>query len=107
VLIGVDMWLIITFITAVIALFFYFFLKSHRQKLKLPLLTLMLFGAFLLVLIDHIIAFINGRQFIEFTTDGLVKNGAILGFLMIVPILLIWIVAVLMQHKFAKHKHKV
>ena len=42
------------------------------------MLTLMLLGAFIMVLVDRLIAYINGEKFIETTTSGLISSGAIL-----------------------------
>ncbi|MFH1440007.1 MAG: hypothetical protein ABIG89_05545 [Candidatus Woesearchaeota archaeon] len=87
------MWLIITLISTIIVSTIYLLLKDYRKRLRLGFLALMLWGTFLMVLVDHIIAFIGGEPFIEVITDGLIKNGTILGIIMIVPILIIWIIS--------------
>ncbi len=87
------MWLIITLIAAVAATAAHFLMKN--KKYKLNLLALMLWGTFIMILVDHVIAFISeGGEFIEVTTDGLISSGAMLGIVMLVPIFAIWAVAV-------------
>ena len=88
------MWLIITLIVTILSSVAYVLLKDYRKKLKLSLLALMMLGTFLMVLVDHTIAFLNGEPFIELTTDGLIQNATFLGFAMIIPIFVIWIIAV-------------
>jgi len=92
------MWLIVSLIAAVAVTAVCLMLKKgYRKKFKLSLLALMLLGTFLMILVDHVIAFIGGEPFIEVATDGLVNSGTILGILMIIPIFVIWIIAVLIQ----------
>ncbi len=92
------MWLIITLIATIIVSAAYLLLKEYRKRLKLSLLALMMLGTFLMVLADHTIAFINGEPFIEVTTDGLIQSGTILGFAMIIPIFMIWIIAITVSY---------
>ena len=88
------MWLIITFIAAVIVTAMHFKLKDLK-KYKLNFLALMLWGTFIMVLVDHTIAYLHeGGNFIEITTDGLVPDAAILGILMVIPLLAIWFVVI-------------
>lgn len=89
------MWLIITLIATLLVSAIYLFFKDYRTKYKLGFLALMLLGTFIMVLIDHIIAFIGGEPFIEFTTDGLINNGTLLGIMMIIPIFVIWIISLI------------
>ncbi|MBU0570316.1 hypothetical protein KKB40_06115 [Patescibacteria group bacterium] len=87
------MWLIITFIVAV-AVTTAFFLINNK-KYKLNLLALMLWGTFIMILVDHVIAFISeGGEFIEFTTEGFISSGAMLGIVMLSPIVAVWAIAV-------------
>ncbi len=87
------MWLVTTLIAAVAVTAAYFLAKGKKRKLNL--LALMLWGTFIMVLVDHTIAFISeGGEFIEVTTDGLISSGALLGFVMIVPLIAIWATAV-------------
>ena len=88
-----EMWLIITLIAAVAATVAFFLIKN--KKYKLNLLALMLWGTFIMILVDHVIAFISeGGEFIEFTTDGLIASGTMLGIVMLIPIVAVWAVAV-------------
>jgi hypothetical protein len=91
------MWLVVIFIAFALAAGAYFFFGNYRKKYKLGLLALMLFGAFLMVLIDRTIAFLEGGSFLEATTDGLIASGTLLGMAMLVPIFLIWALAVIRQ----------
>jgi len=88
------MWLIVTFLVTAAATTAYVLLRHQREKYKLGLLTMMLWGTFLMVLVDHLIAFMHGEKFIEVTTGGLIKSGTLLGIMMVVPICLIWIIAI-------------
>ena len=84
------MWLIVTLVAAVIVTAMHFGLKDLK-KYKLNFLALMLWGTFIMVLVDHTITFLHeGGNFIEITTDGLVTNAALLGIFMVVPLLVIW-----------------
>lgn len=88
------MWLIVTFIAAIIVSAMHFGLNGLK-KLKLGFLALMLWGTFVMVLVDHTIAYVHeGGAFIEVTTEGPITNAAILGMLMIVPLLAIWAIAI-------------
>jgi hypothetical protein len=92
------MWLIIVLIATAAASAAYLLLKEHRKKYKLGILALMLWGTFLMVLVDHAIGFISGEKFIEVTTNGLIRSGTMLGILMVLPIFAIWAIAVLRQN---------
>lgn len=88
------MWLIVTFIAALLVTAIHFGAKDLK-KYKLDFLALMLWGTFIMVLVDHAIAFFReGGEFIEATTEGLVTNSAILGLLMLLPLLAIWVVVI-------------
>ena len=88
------MWLIISLVATIFVSIAFLLLKNHRERLKLGFLLLMLFGTFIMVLVDHIMAFIEGEPFIIVTTDGLIRSGTMLGFVMIIPVFMIWIIAV-------------
>ena len=47
----------------------------------------MLWGAFIMILVDHILGY-EGGAFIEIETDGLIKSGFVLGLAMLVPVFL-------------------
>lgn len=82
------MWLITTFISALIATLLWFLLK---KKYNLRLLSLMLWGATIMILTDHILGY-EGGNFIETQTDGIIHNGTLLGIVMLIPIFLIYLV---------------
>jgi hypothetical protein len=88
------MWLIIVLACALIVTALHFTLKE-RERYKLGFLALMLWGTFIMVLVDHTLAFMeHGGDFIEMTTDGLVPDSTILGVLMVLPLLAIgWFAA--------------
>jgi hypothetical protein len=52
----------------------------------------MLWGATVMILIDHLLGY-NGGKFLEFETDGLIRNGILLGVLMFIPVFIIWIIS--------------
>jgi len=89
------MWLITTAICALIATLAYFVLEKQRKagkKYKVHYLALMLWGATLMILVDHVIGYMEeGGDFIEIETDGLVPNATLLGFLMLIPVLAVWV----------------
>ena len=89
------MWLATTLIAAIIASILYF---KYPQKLRLDLLSLMLWGATLMILVDHILGY-EGGAFFEPQTDGLVGNATTLGFLMLIPVILIWFVVMITNLK--------
>ncbi|MCX8173733.1 MAG: hypothetical protein N3F63_03885 [Thermoplasmata archaeon] len=89
------MWLITTTVCAMAATAAYFVLEKQRKagkKYKVHYLSLMLWGAAMMILVDHAIGYIEeGGSFIEVETDGLVTNGAVLGLLMLLPVLGVWL----------------
>lgn len=91
------MWLIVTLIATIISGLIYFFLKGQRKRYRLGLLMLMLLGTSLMVLVDHFIAFMEGGDFIETTTDGLITNSTLLGLVMVVAVLIVWAIMVLIK----------
>jgi hypothetical protein len=80
------MWLITTLIAAigVTALWL-----VAPKKFKLNFLCLMLWGASVMILTDHVLGY-EGGEFIEMTTEGMITNGAVLGVAMLIPIFLVW-----------------
>ncbi len=88
-------WLITTFLAAVIATILYRLLNG---RFKLGLLSLMLWGATVMIFVDHILGY-EGGPFFETQTDGLIKNGAVLGIVMLCPVLLIWLGALLINRR--------
>lgn len=57
----------------------------------------MLWGATTMILVDHLLGY-GGGKFLEFETDGLIKNGTLLGVLMLIPVFIIWLIALFAQN---------
>jgi len=87
------MWLITTLISSVIATSLWLIL---RRRYRLGFLSLMLWGATIMILVDHLIGY-EGGQFIERETDGLITNGTLLGVIMLIPVFFVWIIAISMS----------
>lgn len=83
------MWLITTLLSAIATTLLWHFL---RKKYKLGFLSLMLWGATIMILVDHLLGY-EGDQFLETKTNGLVENGILLGILMLIPVFTIWLIA--------------
>lgn len=47
-----------------------------------------------MILIDHLIGY-EGGEFLVSKTDGIIKNGTLLGILMLIPVFLVWFVTLL------------
>lgn len=86
------MWLITTLIAAVLVTLAYFLTKNKEYKLNL--LALMLWGTFIMVLVDSLGFLSEGGEFIELTTNGLISSGVLLGVTMLIPIIAVWLIAV-------------
>lgn len=80
------MWLATTSIAAAGATLGKFILP---KEYKLGFLALMLWGAAAMILVDHILGY-EGGSFVEWTTDGMIHNSAVLGIAMLVPVFMIW-----------------
>jgi len=89
------MWLIITFIAALFVTAVGFFAP---KKYKLGVLSMMLWGAAIMILIDHILGY-GGGAFLEMHTNGLITNGVVLGIAMLIPIFTIWEIMVLISKR--------
>ncbi len=85
------MWLATTSIAAAGVTLTKFVLPKNY---KLGFLALMLWGAAAMILIDHILGY-GGGEFLEKTTDGMIKNSAVLGIVMLVPVFTIWSISLL------------
>jgi len=88
------MWLVTTSIAAAGATLTKFVLPKDY---KLGSLALMLWGAAAMILIDHILGY-EGGAFLEKTTNGMIKNSAVLGIAMLVPVFVIWGVLLLISN---------
>jgi len=89
------MWLATTSIAAAGATLANFALP---KKYKLGFLALMLWGSAAMILVDHILGY-EGGSFFEKTTDGMIKNSAMLGFAMLVPVFIIWGISLLIPRR--------
>ena len=88
------MWLITTSIAAAGATLGKFVLPKDY---KLGFLALMLWGAAVMMLIDHVLGY-GGGAFLEKTTGGMIKNGALLGIVMLVPVFVTWGISLLISN---------
>jgi len=80
------MWLITSFIAAIVVTAIWIFVP---KKYQLGFLCLMLWGLSIMVLVDHIMGY-EGGPFLEMETNGLIPNGIVLGIVMLIPIFVIW-----------------
>ena len=80
------MWLITTMVAAIGATAIWF---AAPKKYKLGFLSMMLWGASIMIFVDHILGY-EGGEFIEMTTEGMITNGTVLGIAMLIPIFIIW-----------------
>jgi hypothetical protein len=80
------MWLITTFVAAILATAVWAYAP---KKYKLDNLALMLWGLGIMILVDHILGY-EGGPFIEMETDGLIESGTVLGIAMLIPLFIIW-----------------
>ena len=87
------MWLITTFIAAFTATLLWFLLK---RKYRLGFLSLMLWGAVIMILVDRILGY-EGGKFLETETNGIINSGIQLGIVMLIPVFLIWFIAILIS----------
>lgn len=86
------MWLVISWWAAIATTAVYIYSKKPKTY-RLDWLCLMLWGLAVMVLIDHIIGFIiEGGEFIEMSL-----NGAFIGIMMLIPILIIWEISALIS----------
>ena len=86
------MWLILT-VSAAIIVTIVWYVKAPEDKYKLGLLSLMFWGATIMWLIDHIIAYATeGGEFFEISMDG-----TLLGVTVIVLALMVWLVILLVS----------
>jgi hypothetical protein len=84
------MWLIMTSLAAVITTVVWY-VKSPQDKYKLGLLCLFFWGATVMWLVDHVMAFLaEGGEFFEINLDA-----TLLGISVIILALLVWL-AILM-----------
>ncbi|HDM67254.1 MAG TPA: hypothetical protein ENG62_02575 [Thermoplasmatales archaeon] len=87
------MWLVTTFIAAFIVTTLWYLLP---KRYNLEFLSFMLWGATLMILVDHILGY-EGGEFLEIETDGLISSGALLGIVMLLPVIIIWGVSLIIS----------
>lgn len=84
------MWLVTTLAAAIAATATWWLCPARtRREYRLSYLGLMLWGATAMILVDHILGY-EGGDFLELTTEGLIPNGALLGLVMLIPVLCVW-----------------
>lgn len=88
------MWLVTTSIAAAGATMAN---AALPKKYNLSFLALMLWGAAIMILVDHILGY-EGGAFLEKTTEGMITNSAMLGVVMMVPALMIWAISFLISY---------
>lgn len=88
------MWLVTTSVAAAGATLAKFVLP---KKYNLDFLALMLWGASVMILVDHLSGY-EGGWFLEKTTDGMIKNSIVLGLVMLVPVFMIWGISLLISN---------
>ncbi len=86
------MWLILTALAAIVTTVIWY-VKGPEDKYKLGLLSLAFWGASLMWLVDHVIAFATeGGEFFEVNQDA-----TMLGVSVILVALLIWLIVLLIS----------
>ncbi|MGB9741446.1 MAG: hypothetical protein ACPLW5_06785 [Candidatus Bathyarchaeales archaeon] len=86
------MWLVILAFAAAIATPIWYS-KAEEDKYMLKLLCLILWGATIMVFVDHVMGFLmEGGEFFELTLDA-----TILGFAMLIAALVIWEIVLLLK----------
>lgn len=88
------MWLITTLVAACGASLGNIFLS---KKYKFNILAFMLWGAVIMILVDHILGY-EGGNFLEIETDGIIKNGLLLGLVMVIFVILFWFGTILFSN---------
>ncbi|MDD2688956.1 MAG: hypothetical protein PHT41_02230 [Candidatus Omnitrophica bacterium] len=88
------MWLVTTSIAAAGVTLTKFVLSKDY---KLGFLALMLWGAAVMILIDHMLGYESGG-FLEKITDGMIKNSVVLGIAMLLPVFIIWGISLLISN---------
>lgn len=86
------MFFILTTLAAVIATVIWY-VKSPDNKYKLGLLSLIFWGATIMWLVDHVIAYLTeGGEFFEISTDA-----SMLGVSVIMGALIVWLIVLLVS----------
>jgi len=86
------MWLIMTALAAIIATAIWY-IRAPGDKYKLGLLSLILWGATLMWLVDHVMAYVmEGGEFLEINLEA-----TLLGLSVIILALLVWEIVLLVS----------
>lgn len=86
------MWLILTALAAIIMTVIWY-VKAPEDKYKLGLLSLIFWGATLMWLVDHVMAYLTeGGEFFEINLDA-----TLLGVAVIILALFIWVIVLLVS----------
>ena len=80
------MWLITTLVAALLVTAAWF-VAPKKYRLELP--SLMLWGAGIMILVDHVLGY-EGGLFLEMQTTGLITNSVVLGITMMLPVFALW-----------------
>ncbi|MEM1689856.1 MAG: hypothetical protein QXX33_03295 [Candidatus Hadarchaeales archaeon] len=89
------MWLVTTFVAAIIVTILWLFAP---KRYRLDILGLMLWGATIMILVDHVLGY-EGGEFFEMETEGMISNGILLGLVMLLPVFLVWMAYLLFLQK--------
>ncbi len=87
-------WLITTTVAALIVSAIYV-VSANPKKYNLHWLAIMLWGASLMMLVDHLWGYDWTSPLLEVTTSGLISDGVLLGIVMLIPVFGIWELSVL------------
>ncbi len=88
------MWLITSLVAAIIVTAIWAYAP---KKYKLDYLAMMLWGLSLMVLVDHVMGYSGSGPFIVMETDGLIPNATLLGIAMLIPVFIIWEIALVLS----------
>ncbi|MFZ2456842.1 MAG: hypothetical protein WAX07_10240 [Candidatus Altiarchaeia archaeon] len=88
------MWLITTFVAAIIVTAIWAYAP---KKYKLDFLALMLWGLAVMILVDHVLGYEGEGPILEMETEGLITNGTVLGIAMLIPVFIIWEAALVLS----------
>ncbi len=94
------MWLVVTSFAAILATALWYFLENDSKSCKLGFLSLMLWGASIMIFVDHLIGYLTeGGEFLEISVEA-----TVLGIVMVMVALIIWEVALLVSDPMKKLK---
>jgi len=91
----IFLWLVTTFVAAIIVTILWLFAP---KRYRLDILGLMLWGATIMILVDHVLGY-EGGEFFEMETEGMISNGILLGLVMLLPVFLVWMAYLLFLQK--------